>query len=166
MTRPISIHSPPPSADTARRGTSHPEPGQPLPRAGAHHPHPARRPAHLRHPGELHADASGHRQQHRDGDDSRPALHRQMAAPGECLHHGDQCRHPDPLAGLLAVRPVQPDLDHVEVRDPLAWPAPLEPLEPGRQRDALPRPRHGRQPEHPVGQRALAHARHLGSWAR
>ena len=39
--------------------------------------------------------------------------------------------------------PVQPDLDHVEVRDPLARPPPLEPVEPRRRApcSSWPRPR-------------------------
>src|SRR4051812_12365886 len=97
---------------------------------GANHLHPAGGTDRLRLPGELLADAAGDRVQGRDGADPGAALHGQVAAPGQRLHHRDQRRDPDPLAGLLAVCALQPDLDHVEVRDPLARPPPLEPVEP------------------------------------
>ncbi len=75
----------------------------------AHHLHPARRAPVVRHPGELLEDAAGDRRRASSLELvlGRHLL-RQVAAPGQRLHHRHQRRHPDPLAGLLAVRAVQP----------------------------------------------------------
>ena len=55
-----------------------------------------------------------------DGDPRRDrpgrTRHRQVAAPGQRLHHRHQRRHPGPLARVLALRALQRHLDHLEVR--------------------------------------------------
>ena len=83
--------------------------------------HSAGRPALFRHPRELHA---GRCWRSSPASSAELILSRiycwQVAEPGQRLHHGHQRRHPDAFAGLLALRPVRADLDHVEVRDPRA----------------------------------------------
>ena len=89
-------------------------------------PDPAWRPPVVRHPGKLRKDAARDRGQHRDRADAWPHLFRQVAASRQRLHHRHQRRHPGALAGLLAVRAVQRDFDHVEVRAAGQRPPPLE----------------------------------------
>ncbi len=54
---------------------------------------------------------------------------RQVAAPGERLHHRHQRRHPGAIACLLAVCAVQPDLHHVEIRAARERSPHLEPVQ-------------------------------------
>ena len=67
---------------------------------------------------------------------------RQVAAPRQRLHLGHQRRHPGALAGVLAVRAVLGDLDHLEVRAAGRRPAPLEPTNFGIVAMLLLAPRH------------------------
>ena len=86
----------------------------------------------------------------------RPPALRQVAAPGERLRLGHQRRDAGPLARVLALRAVLGDLDHVEVRPARQGPPHLEPVELRHRRDARPGLRHGRRPQHPVGQQPAA----------
>ena len=111
-------------------------------------------PPVVRHPRKLVEDAAGDRQ-HRARAGAGPDLLSQVAAPRERLHHRHQRRHPGALARLLALRAVQRDLDHVEVRAARQRPPPLEPVQLRHRRDAVPGRRHRGQPQHPVGQYLL-----------
>jgi hypothetical protein len=93
-----------------------------------HHADSARRQLVVRHSRELLEDAARHRYQHRR-DGAGPHLSAQMAAPGQRLHHRHQRRHPAALAGVLALRAVQPALHHLEVCAARSRPSHLEPLQ-------------------------------------
>ena len=108
------------------------------------------------------AIADGHRRRAGHG----PCHLRRLAASGERLHQRHQRRHPGAVAVRVALRPDQPDLDHLEVRAALPRPAPLEPVELRRQRRGLPGAGDGRGAQHPVGQRGRADGRDLAARAR
>ena len=81
------------------------------------------------------AHGAGDRHRHRRRAGARPRHLRQLAAPGQRLHHRHQRRHPGPLAVLLAVLPVR-SLISITSKYVLRVerPAPLEPVELRRQR--------------------------------
>ena len=64
-------------------------------------------------------NAAGHRRRHRSRTGSGPPRLRQVSASGQRIHYGHQRRHSDSFARILAVRIVQRDRDHLEVRDSL-----------------------------------------------
>ena len=139
---------------------------QALPRADPRHHRPGRRPADVRLPRELVA--------HGAGDPARRSaielvLARlftgRVAAPGELLHLRHQRRHAGALAGVLAVRALLGDLDHVEVRAARRRPPHLESVQLRHRRDAGAGGGHGREPERAVGQHAAADGRGLGASA-
>ena len=67
----------------------------------------------------------------------RPDFLSQMAAPGERLHQRHQRRNSGALARILALRLMQRDLHHVEIRAAGKGPAHLEPIELRHLRNAV-----------------------------
>ena len=128
-----------------------------------HHLHPAGRALIVRNSRKLPEDAPRDCHEHRAGAGARTRLRSQVDPTRERLHHGHQRRHSGSFAGLLALRSVRRDIDHVEVRAAREGPAHLESVELRYLGDVVSRAGDGGEPEHSVGQLSLAHAGHLGA---
>ena len=87
----------------------------------------------------------------------------QVAASGQRVHQRHQRRHSGSLACLLAVRAVQRDLDHVEIRAARQRPPHLESIQLRHLGAAVSGPGDRGQLEHSVGQLSVADAGDLGA---
>ena len=124
--------------------------------------------AHLnvRHPRSLRAHRPRHHHRHCRRARAGPHYLRQVAAPGERLHLGDQRRHSRQVAVPVAVFLRQPDFDPVQVRAAAERPAFVEPVEPRRERRAVPGAADSLAPQHPMGQQPVADGRDLAARIR
>ncbi len=111
------IEKPAPGQVYKIKGSSHEDQiRQPLRCAALHHLHSAGGTSVLRHSRELRKNGAGDSFGYRRGVGAGPDLLRQVVESGECVHQRHQRRDSDSFACVLAVRVVQRDFDHVEVR--------------------------------------------------
>src|SRR6202011_2884042 len=106
---------------------------------------------------ELSEDAVGDCSRYRNRADSLSFIFWEVAESRQRVYHRHQRRHPDSLAGILAVRGVQHRIDYLKVCFAREGPTHLESIEFWHFGDAVSSARDCRQSEHSMGKLPVTH---------